>query len=400
MNSLRKVAVVGMGYVGLPLALAITEKSEKVIGIDISKEKINLLNQGITEIPDCDSSELLYNLSRSKIIFATDFRGISEADVILICVPTPLGNNGKSDLTSLLNAVKDVSEQIKKNALIIIESTVATGTTREIIDPIIRDVSNFARGEYHLAYSPERVDPGNKFWKIKNTTKLVSGIDAEACRLAFNFYNDFIDEIHICETLEIAETAKLLENSFRLVNISFINEFSIFCHEYSLDVNKVIEAASTKPFGFMPFYPSLGAGGHCIPVDPVYLSEVAGASGSPLNVINLALEINQKMPSFHATRAEKILRTLKEKKILVIGIAFKPNISDTRESPAKHLINILRAKGALVWWHDDLVGEWNGEKSVTLGENYDLAILATSHNYFDLSNLRNLQILDTHGSLS
>jgi UDP-N-acetyl-D-glucosamine dehydrogenase len=253
--------------------------------------------------------------------------------------------------------------------------------------------------ELDLAYSPERIDPLNLTWNISNTPKLVSGATTKSLRRAVEFYSDFINVVVPVQSVKVAETAKLLENSFRLVNISFINEIAVFCQKFGIEVNDVIQAASTKPYGFMPFYPGLGVGGHCIPVDPVYLSEKAKELDVPMRMIDTAQQINKKRPQYFVEQSIEKIGDLTDKRILVLGLAYKPNVSDTRETPTKPLINGLREQGAIVAWHDDLVGEWNGEKSVDLGTNYDLAILATPHDYFDLSKLGNVPILNTRGSL-
>lgn len=246
---------------------------------------------------------------------------------------------------------------------------------------------------------PQRTDPGNKKWNLTNTPKIVAGLTVKSRKRAVDFYNKFVTTVVECDSLEVAETAKLLENSFRLINISFINEISFFCDKLGIDIKSVIRAASTKPYGFLPFYPSLGVGGHCIPVDPIYLSKKAREIGSPIKIIELAAKINQNIPEYFVEVAEQMLGELKNKKILVIGVAYKPNVSDVRETPSEVLITALKRKGARVDWHDDLVGEWNGSKSIELSANYDLAILATPHDYLDLTLLGNVPLLNTYGSI-
>jgi UDP-N-acetyl-D-glucosamine dehydrogenase len=258
--------------------------------------------------------------------------------------------------------------------------------------------SGLSRDQFLVAYSPERIDPMNKKFTIKNTPKLVAGLTVEAAVMAKEFYSNFIDQVDVCDSLEVAETAKLLENSFRLVNISFINELAMFCQKIGIDVNDVIKAASTKPYGFMPFYPSVGVGGHCIPVDPLYLAQAARAVGAPSRFIELADEINLGMPTYFVGRASEMLGGLKDKKVLVIGVSYKPNVADVRETPVEALISGLKKSGAVVSWHDDLVKRWNGESSVALGSGFDLAILATPHDYLDLSLLGNVPVLNTRGS--
>ncbi len=283
--------------------------------------------------------------------------------------------------------------------LVILESTVAPGTTRDFLAPLIKSVLHISTNEIDLAFYPERIDPLNRNWNLKNTPKIVAGLTDQSRKKAVDFYSRFVDEVIECESLEIAETAKLLENSFRLINISFINELSKLCHKLGIEITEVINAAATKPYGFMPFYPSLGVGGHCIPVDPLYLSSKASEVGAPIQLIELAAQINMSIPQYFVLRAEEKLRELKGKSILVVGVSYKPNVSDIRETPVEALILGLRLKGAQVFWHDDFVKEWKDEKSVALGDHYDLAIIATPHDYLDLTKLRNVPILNTRGSI-
>jgi UDP-N-acetyl-D-glucosamine dehydrogenase len=299
----------------------------------------------------------------------------------------------------LINATKNVGSNLKANTLVIVESTIEPGTCRNVILPILLKESELKLGDFDLAFSPERIDPTNKKWGISNTPKLVAGFTDDAAKRAGEFYGKFIEFITTCSSLEIAETAKLLENSFRLVNISFINELAIFCQKIGIDVSEVISAAATKPYGFMPFYPSVGVGGHCIPVDPIYLANAAKAVGAPSRLIELADQVNQEMPGYFVGRAEEKLGSLKAKKVLVVGVSYKPNVADVRESPVKALITGLDQKGAHVFWHDDLVKDWNGEESVALSSDFDLAILATPHDYLDLTKLGDVPILNTRGSI-
>jgi UDP-N-acetyl-D-glucosamine dehydrogenase len=395
----NKVAIIGQGYVGLPLAVAATSAGFKVVGIDNNKDKVIDLNNGLSGIEDLPNSELLTSINSGNYLATSDVSAVSESEAVLICVPTPLDENHKPDLTLLKSSVEEVSRYIKPNSLIIIESTVGPGTTRNIILPIIEKVSKLSGSQFHLAFSPERIDPTNKTWNVLNTPKLVSGLTEESSEMAVNFYSKFIKRIIKCNSLEIAETAKLLENSFRLINISFINEVAIICNKLGISVQEVITAASTKPYGFMPFYPSIGVGGHCIPVDPIYLAEKARLSDVPATMIELASKINNEMPAYFVRRSEQKLGGLKGKRVLVVGVSYKPNVSDVRETPVEALISGLKDKGAQVAWHDDLVQEWNGEKSVTLSSDFDLAIIATPHDYLDLTKLGNVAILNTQGSI-
>jgi len=371
----------------------------KVIGIDKNIDKVNLLKSGITEIDGIEKSKLLESINVFGLQISNDYSEIKNSEIVLICVPTPLDSCSKPDLTYVEIAAKSVAPYIKQGTLIILESTVEPGTTRNFLLPIIEGGSGLDRSEFLIAFSPERIDPLNDKWNIKNTPKLVSGFTEEACQKAIDFYANFIDKLVKCDSLEIAETSKLLENSFRLVNISFINEFSIFCNALGIEVEKVISAAETKPYGYMPFYPGAGVGGHCIPIDPIYLANSANRIGTPLRMVELADQINNELPKYFVIRAQDRIGSLVGKKVLVIGISYKPNIFDIRESPVLNLIIELKKQGAKVSWHDDLVKEWNGEKSVTLNDDFDLAILATHHDYLNLTKLGSVPIIDTRGSI-
>ena len=394
-----RVSVIGQGYVGLPLAVAAAKSGFEVDGVDTDLDKIEKIMSGNSGISGFESGLLNKLIEGNSYFCFGDFSRISLSEIVIFCVPTPLDSTDKPDLSILLDAINQVGKNLKKGTLVIIESTIAPGTTSEILEPFLLKVAGLESGDLDISYSPERIDPMNSDWDVTNTPKLVAGLTVSSLKRAMDFYSKFIKEVIPVKSVKIAETAKLLENSFRLVNISFINEMAVFCNKYGIDITEVIKAASTKPYGFMPFYPSLGVGGHCIPVDPIYLSDKAKQVGTPLTMIDKAHQINNEMPTYYVRRAGEKINGLKGKKILILGLAYKPNISDTRESPVEPLINGLRDKGAIVEWHDDLVGEWNGEKSVALGANYDLAILATPHDYFDLSKLGNVPTLDTRGSL-
>jgi UDP-N-acetyl-D-glucosamine dehydrogenase len=342
---------------------------------------------------------LIKYINSGSYIASNNLLDLADAKIILICVPTPLSKDGAPDLSYVQEAATGVGKYLKKGTLVIFESTVSTGTTRDILVPLLELESGLDRSDFLVAFSPERIDPLNKIWNIKNTPKLVAGLSENACDQALDFYSKFVDTVTKCESIEIAETAKLLENSFRLINISFINEISMYCSKLGIDINQVIKAASTKPYGFMPFYPSLGVGGHCIPVDPIYLSDRAKQVGAQTRFIDLADQINNQMPEYFVNKAENMLGGLEGKRVLVIGVAYKPNITDTRQTPVHALIAGLREKSALVSWHDDLVKEWHGEKSTALSGDYDLAILSTPHDYLDLSKLGDVPILNTRGSI-
>jgi len=396
---MSNIFVVGLGYVGLPIALEVANSGSTVFGIDSDISKVNKLNSGESYIEDIKNATIDSALKTGKFKALSEIPKLESESTILICVPTPLDKNHEPDLSYLISAAKDVGKTMVKDCLVIVESTVQPGACRNIIIPILEKYSKLTKNDFYFAFSPERIDPSNNEYNVKNTPKLVAGLSLEAATKAKDFYSQFISKVNICDSIEVAETAKLLENSFRLINISFINELAIFCHKFGIDINHVIEAASTKPYGFMPFYPSIGVGGHCIPVDPLYLASTAKEVGAPIRFIDLADQINNEMPEYFVNRAEEQLGLLKGKAILVIGVSYKPNVADTRETPVEGLIVGLKKKGAQVSWHDDLVKEWNGEKSVAISNNYDLAIIATPHDYLDLTKLENVPILNTRGSI-
>ena len=394
-----QITVVGQGYVGLPLAIATADAGFKVFGLDLNQDRITLLSRGISIIEDLNDEAILRNLKSKNYEPTTNPKIINQSKIVLICVPTPITNDNKPDLEALISATTTVGRNLKSGTLVIVESTIEPGTCRNILLPILLMESGLKLGEFEIAYSPERIDPTNKKWGISNTPKLVAGLTDNATKRAEEFYGKFIESIIICSSLEIAETAKLLENTFRLVNISFINELAIFCQKIGIDITEVISAAATKPYGFMPFYPGVGVGGHCIPVDPIYLANAAKLVGAPTRFIELADQVNQEMPGYFVARAEEKIGGLKDKKVLVVGVSYKPNVSDVRETSVETLISGLKKKGAQVSWHDDLVKVWNGEESVALSSDYDLAILATPHDYLNLLKLGNVPILNTRGSI-
>ena len=299
-----KVSVIGQGYVGLPLALAISEIGHEVFGIDSNINVVKSLNSGKSHIEDISNEQITNTVTSGSYIATNDYAVVAKSEVVIVCVPTPLTKNKLPDLTFLVSALESISFNLNSGSLVIIESTVEPGTTRNLILPLILKNKKDSMPDFELAFSPERIDPRNDKWKLRNTPKLVSGLTQAASDRALKFYSEFVDEVYLCETVETAETAKLLENSFRFINISFINELSIFCYKLGIDISKVINAASTKPYGFMPFYPSIGVGGHCIPVDPIYLANAAKVVGAPTRFIDLADKINQEMPGYFVGRAE------------------------------------------------------------------------------------------------
>ena len=396
---IQTISVVGLGYVGLPLSVAAASSRFQVVGIDINRVRVETINKGISPLEDISDQKIHELIDNKRLLTTTEFSRIKDSEVIVICVPTPLTFDHKPDLSILESALKAIAPYLRKDMLVILESTVEPGTTRNIVAPLLAKGSGLKQNEFLVAFSPERIDPANKLWEVRNTPKLIAGLTDQACEKAIQFYSHFIDRLIKCDSLEIAETSKLLENSFRLINISFINEIAIFCQKLGVDINAVISAAATKPYGFMPFYPSIGVGGHCIPVDPLYLANAAKTVGVSSRFIDLADQINQEMPGYFVGRAEEKVGGLKSKRILVVGVSYKPNVADVRESPVEALIAGLKQKGAQVFWHDDLVKEWNGSKSDVMNSNYDLAIIATPHDYIDLSKLGNVPILNTRESI-
>ena len=389
-----KVAIVGQGYVGLPLAMAAVGAGHSVVGIDSDAGLVASLSSGVSVIEDVSDSELAEAL-KSGYSVSSSFSAVGDCSVVVICVPTPLDDAGAPDISILIGAVNSVAAAAKPGVMAIVESTVATGTIRKVIAPILE--AKLGVGNFDLVYSPERIDPLNKKWGVKNTPKLVAGLSEVALNRAVSFYSGFVSTVVPGSSVEVIETAKLLENSFRFVNISFINEISVLCDALGIDVLEVIDAAASKPYGFMPFYPGAGVGGHCIPVDPIYLASAARDAGSPSRFIELARDINSAMPAYFVGRAVEKLGTLSGKAIIVIGVAYKANVSDTRESAAEELIDLLRGAGAIVSWHDDVVGTWRGEESSALSTGFDLAILVTPHDGLNLAALGSVPVINTRG---
>ena len=393
-----KIAVVGQGYVGLPLAVAAAGAGHSVLGIDSNGARVGLLNGGVSPVEDISDAAIAALIADGKYSASRDFDDCKSADVIAICVPTPLTADKKPDLSALVSATTSVGANLKKGALVIVESTVEPGTTRDVVLPILVKESGMDSSEFMLAFSPERIDPANQKFTIANTPKLVAGLNDAALEAAASFYSGFVGEVCKCSTLEVAETAKLLENSFRLINISFINEIADMCEVLGVDVNEVIKAAATKPYGFMPFFPSAGVGGHCIPIDPLYLSHKAKSVGAPSSFIDLAQKINDERPAHFVAKAASLLGGLSGKKVLVVGVAYKANVADVRESAAEPLIEGLRKAGAVVSWHDPLAGKWRGESSVELSDGFDLALLVNVHDGMKLGALGSVPVINTKGA--
>ena len=352
-----KITILGQGYVGRSIARAAVGAGHPVVGFDTNSDVISALKMS------------------GDFKGTTDASSIGDAEVIVIAVPTPLDSARKPDLSAVHAACKTIIESVKKPVLVINESTSYPGTLRNEIAAVIEE----ATGLGHIyASSPERVDPGNEKWRQKNTPRLLAGLTPEATALAHRFYASFCDEIIEVSTPEVAEAAKLFENTFRQVNIALVNEFAQISNALDIPTREVLDAAATKPFGFMSFQPGPGVGGHCIPVDPSYLAYVAENVGVPAEFIKRANQVNLGMPSYVVARVAKDVGSLKEKKVVVIGVSYKANVSDTREAPASLVIEALKKQGAEVSWHDPVVGTWNGQSSSEL-KGFDVAIVVTKH---------------------
>lgn len=388
---------------GLPLAMAIAEAGHEVIGFDLNAELANRLNSGLSHIEDVSSSTLKGLISESKYKASSNASDIAESDIAIIAVPTPLDKNREPDVSYVVSASELLGKNLAKSTLIINESTSYPGTLRDVI---VKNVEkNSKSGVKHLyAISPERVDPGNSNWKIKNTPRLFSGLTPEAGARTKEFYLTFCDQIIELSSPEAAETAKLFENTFRQVNIALVNEFSLICNRLGINVHEVLNGAATKPYGFMKFSPGIGVGGHCIPVDPSFLSFAANKAGTEAKFIDLANEVNYEMPK---KLIEEISRkrgeTISGKKILVVGISYKSNIADIRESPTLRLIEELRSQGNEVIWHDPLVKTWGTESSADLSEitNVDFVVVSILHDAVDKSSLvkTKMNLYDLTGTL-
>ena len=376
--------IVGQGYVGLPLAIAAARANFIVYGFDIDKLRIQNLRSGLTDSPEVKSSDLLELQSNERIYFVDSIPKISEPCIFVIAVPTPLDKDRKPDISMLNKACELISSVVSDGSLIINESTSYIGTLNTLIKPTIDSSTGFVNLDYAVA--PERIDPGNTQWSMKNTPRIVAGINERSTQRAFDFYSTFCDQVHKVSKPEVAEAAKLFENTFRQVNIALVNELSNIADSIGFSTYETIEAASTKPFGFMPFYPSIGVGGHCIPVDPSYLAFSAESVGIEAKFINLANLTNSSMPKIIAERIKIILGgNLNTKRVQIAGIAYKPNISDLRESPALDLIHQLKSSGVNVSWHDPLVSKHNDQQSSELNPDIDLGLIVTPHDQIDFS---------------
>ncbi len=399
----KVLAIVGQGYVGLPLAMAAVDAGWKVIGVDNVGAKVAQINRGSSPVEDISDTQLQAAISNGLYRATTKYSEVETASVITICVPTPLGDDREPDLALLRSAATGIAPYVSNETLVVSESTSYPGTLRDVIFPIVQQLKPKESKNIFFACAPERVNPGDAVWNQKNTPRLVGAIDPESQTRAIAFYESICDAVVSVSLPEVAEAAKLLENTFRLVNIALINEFTQICSASGINVQEVIDAASSKPYGFMPFRPGVGVGGHCIPVDPLYLTWWARQNGGVPAFIESADSINHRMPKYVAERALSMVDQNTEKpKVLILGVAYKPGIGDVRETPASELRNHLIAQGADVAWHDPLVPIWEGTSSVDLDWDCDVAILATKQPGMQIRFLldRGTQILDCTNSIT
>ncbi len=403
------LGVVGLGYVGLPLAVESANSALKVIGYDVNSDRVNEINNGKSPIEDISDNELKKALN---VFQATDDPSLlSKCQHIVISVPTPL-TDYQPDLSYVESAAKAVGENLVSNQVVILESTTYPGTTLEVLVPNLEKFSSLEAGsDFYVGYSPERIDPGNQEWKFKNTPKVISGINDDSLEKINSFYKKIIDETVIVQGTREAEMVKLLENTYRHVNIALINELAMLCKMLEIDIWEVVNAAKTKPFGFQSFTPGPGVGGHCIPVDPEYLSFKTRQIGKPVRFVELAQEINNSMPGYVVTRVNELLNSkdkiLRNSKVLVLGVAYKKDISDMRESPALNILELLLEKQVEVSYYDPFVDELkisgqNIKKETTSNnfEKYDMLLVLTPHSEFSEINFASMQniVFDTTGS--
>lgn len=393
-----KVAIIGQGYVGLTVGLFASQKYE-VVGYDLNPSLVAQLNSGISHVEGLPSEMLQKALKDGKYKATSDPSEIDGSEVVVIAVPTPLTPDRKPDLGFIESACQVIGNHVNNDALIINESTSYPGTVRNFIKP---NIEKFNKGlKFEFSVSPERVDPGRLDWNQTNTPRLYAGLTKEASAKTAAFYSSFCNNLVEVTSPEVAEAAKLFENTFRQVNIALVNEFAQIAHALNIPVREVLDAANTKPYGFMKFSPSAGVGGHCIPVDPSYLAQVAEENGVKAKFIELANDVNLQMGTYIVERAKKDNgNSLNGKRVQLIGVAYKPNVADVRETPAEQIVEVLHKEGAVITWHDPLVSSWNGQESTDLGS--DIAIVVTLHDVVNHQAVLNSAkyVLDTSGKLT
>jgi UDP-N-acetyl-D-glucosamine dehydrogenase len=388
-----EVAIVGAGYVGMPLAQAFAEAGKPVVLVDIDSEVVAGINRGNSHIGDVSSDIVKQLVERGLLTATTDYDTLKEADAILIALPTPLSDQREPDLTIVRTASGEIAQRLRSGQLVVLESTTYPGTTRECVQPLLEESGLRAGTDFHLAFSPERVDPGRSDWTTRNTPKLVGGLTPECTERAAALYRGAVDTVVPLSSPEAAEMTKLLENIFRAVNIALVNELAQLCERMDIDVWEVVEAAETKPFGFMSFKPGPGLGGHCIPIDPFYLTWKAREYDFYTEFIDLAGKVNANMPYFCRSLISQALnhgaqKSLKGSRILVLGVSYKADISDVRESPAEKIMELLRKAGSEVDYHDPHVDEFDGQRSVPYEpDRYDCVVIVTAHTAIDYDDL-------------
>ena len=399
-NKKAKICIIGLGYVGLPLTLEFAKKGYFLYGYDTSRDRVNNLYKKKKYITDIDPKEIFKFIEKNKFKPTSEEAVIADSDAIIICVPTPLRKVKTPDISYIIKASRAIKKYLKKGQLIILESTTYPGTSREVILPILEKTGLKEGKDFYLSFSPERVDPGNKEYPISKIPKVVGGLNKEATALTKALYSKIIKKVVAVSSVEAAETVKLLENTFRMVNIGLVNEFALVCDKLGVNIWEVIEAAKTKPFGFMPFYPGPGVGGHCLPCDPLYLSWKAKRLGFKTKMIDLASLTNHFMPRYIAQKAEDILKnkgiSLKKAKILVLGVTYKKDVKDLRESPALDIIEYLQKKGAKTDFYDPLV-PYLSINSINLKrilfnktrlKKYDCIVVITDHSGINYKSIR------------
>lgn len=409
-----RVAVLGMGYVGLPFATVFAEAGFDVTGVDPVTEKMDRLNSGESYIMDVPNEQVSRLVKAGKLRGTSDYTVLKEIDAVAICVPTPLRQTGDPDLSFIINAAEGLAPYVHPGMVVVLESSTYPGTTRELVLPALTEKSGLIAGEnIFIAFSPERVDPGREDWTTKNTPKVIGGITEKCSEVSAAWYAQALDTVVPVTSTEVAEMAKLLENTFRMINIGFVNELALMCDRLGVDVWEVIDAAATKPFGFMKFSPGPGLGGHCIPIDPLYLSWKLHSLNYTARFIELASEINTSMPRFVLTKVQDALndhqKSLKGSDVLVLGAAYKPDIDDLRESPSIDVIRLLQQKGAKVSYHDPYIPvirheDWQIESVTDLMKavrSADCVVIVTNHKVYDYSAIlkESKLIVDTRNAL-
>jgi UDP-N-acetyl-D-glucosamine dehydrogenase len=415
-----KISVIGLGYVGLPLAIQFANSNVSVLGLDIDDAKVNMIKQGRSYIKHVAQERIEGVVKEGRLYASTDFSRIKEVEAVIICVPTPLNKNREPDISFILETGRAIAPHLARGTLVVLESTTYPGTTDEDLRAVLEEGSGMKAGlDFHLAFSPEREDPANDQSKLKLIPKVVGGYTPICLERAVALYRTAIDTVVPVSSCRVAEAAKLLENIFRSVNIALVNELKVVYAAMGIDIWEVIEAAKTKPFGFMPFYPGPGLGGHCIPIDPFYLTWKAREFGKHTRFIELAGEINTAMPDYVVNRVAEVLNSQRKplygSKVLIIGLAYKPNVDDDRESPSYRLLEMLKERGAEVQYYDPYVPvirptrvypHWAGVKSIewtqTTIQSFDLVLIATNHrsvNYQELADWSQC-IVDTRNAMA